>query len=124
MARTATAARPRVLDETLLTLAEAAKRVPGIRPGKCAHWRTLLRWSVTGVRVGGRVIRLEAAVATRRTVTSREAVDRFLGAVDAARSAGCVGRVPEAPPVVETPAQKRRRDEAAMAELRRLGVKV
>jgi hypothetical protein len=62
-----------LLDETLLTLTEAAKALPCLRGGKRVHLATLHRWVLRGVRG----VHLEAVRLGRTVVTSREALQRF-----------------------------------------------
>lgn len=57
------------LTETLISLKDAARRLPG-RP----HVSTLWRWSTRGVRN----IRLETSLVGARRFTSLEAIARFL----------------------------------------------
>ena len=46
--------------------------------------RTAQRWAADGLRVGGRVVKLEAIRIGQKLWTSREAVDRFLIALQGA----------------------------------------
>jgi hypothetical protein len=62
-----------LLDETSLTLTDAAKALPPLRCGKRVHLATLHRWVQKGVRG----VRLEAVRLGRTVVTSREALQRF-----------------------------------------------
>ena len=64
-----------ILDESILTMAEAAKRLPG-RP----HLSTLWRWRTRGI--GG--VCLETALYGGRRVTSIEALERFFEKTTAA----------------------------------------
>jgi Protein of unknown function (DUF1580) len=66
---------PISLDESLITLPEAARLLPG-RP----HVSTLWRW----VSRGCRGIRLETLAIGRHRFTSREALERFAAATTAA----------------------------------------
>ncbi len=59
--------------ESLLTLTQAAKRLPSRRPGKSPHVATLYRWASRGVR--GVVLDTVRIGGTR--FTSVEAVGRF-----------------------------------------------
>ena len=61
-------------QEQLLTLAEAAKRVPGRTPGKPIHTATVARWATRGVRGN----RLETLRIGGRLFTSVEALARFV----------------------------------------------
>jgi len=60
------------LSENLITLAEAAKHLPG-RPHKATIWR----WATGGVRGG---ILLESILSGGVRYTSTEALDRFIKA--------------------------------------------
>ena len=62
-----------LLEETTLTLTEAAKALPCLRGGKRVHLATLHRWVQRGVAG----VRLEALRLGRTVVTSREALQRF-----------------------------------------------
>jgi len=62
-----------LLDESPLTLAEAAKALPPLRGGKRVHLATLYRWVSRGVAG----VRLESLRLGRTVVTSREALQRF-----------------------------------------------
>ena len=62
-----------LLDESPLTLAEAAKVLPRLRGGKRVHVATLHRWALKGVAG----VRLETIRLGRTVVTSREALQRF-----------------------------------------------
>jgi hypothetical protein len=59
--------------ETIISLAEAARRVPSNHRGKPPHLSTLIRW----IQTGSRGIRLEALRVGGRWVTSVEALQRF-----------------------------------------------
>lgn len=90
-------------DEPLISLAEAAKCFPRHR-GRHPHIQTLYRWT----RHGRKGVRLESVWAGH-LCTSREAIRRFMAAVDR------VGREQDAPPP-----PRRRRDTAR--QLDRLGI--
>ncbi len=62
-----------LLDESPLTLAEAARALPRLRGGKRVHVATLYRWVSRGVAG----VRLESLRLGRTVVTSREALQRF-----------------------------------------------
>jgi hypothetical protein len=90
------------LDETLVTLAQAAKRLPG-RP----HVSTLWRWARRGVRG----IVLETYVVAGRRFTSTEALERFASATTAAANG--------VSPPMRTPARREREIKNAERELAR-----
>ncbi len=96
-----------VTTENLITLAEAAKLVPG-RHGRGVHVASVYRWAMTGCRG----TKLETVAVGGARLTSREAVARF--------AARCSGH-PEIPP----PRPKQERERAAHRagrELAALGV--
>jgi hypothetical protein len=64
-------------NETLVTLAEAARHIPA-RSGKRIHCSTIWRWHAKGVWTrSGRRVRLEALRLGGRVLTSVEALERF-----------------------------------------------
>ena len=69
--------RPRLLDETLMTIPEAAKLFPGAKGSKAIYAATVYRWARIGVR--GR--RLETIRVGSLVRTSREAIERFVTAL-------------------------------------------
>src|SRR4051812_23510346 len=60
-------------NETTLSLAEAARRLPQSAPGKPLAVSTLTRWISTGVRG----VRLEASRLGGKWITSTQAIERF-----------------------------------------------
>jgi Protein of unknown function (DUF1580) len=70
-------------NETVLGLADAARRLPKFR-GRRPHTSTLWRWGRRGV-MG---IKLEVGRLGRRLITSVEALDRFSAALAAVEPAG------------------------------------
>ena len=91
-----------ISSETLLSLTEAAKAIPG-RPSVCS----LHRWRLHGVRGA----KLETVLVGGRRFVSREALERFIAATTAA-AAG------ERPP----PRTPRQREKAIAAAERELGI--
>jgi hypothetical protein len=68
--------------ENAISLAAAAKLIPPGRNGKRCHLSTLLRWILTGAKnPSGAVVKLDASRLGARWVTSREAIQRFMGAL-------------------------------------------
>ncbi len=92
-----------ISDEHLVTLAEAARLLPG-RPHLC----TLYRWVARGV--GG--VKLEAVKVGGRTYTSRESLQRFAEA--------CTGPHPFMAP--HTARERQRAAEQAGKALASLGI--
>jgi hypothetical protein len=65
-------------NETMLSLAEAAKRLPPHRLGRPVHSSCLFRWIFDGVKLpSGERIRLEAIRLGGRWLTSVEALQKF-----------------------------------------------
>lgn len=97
-----------VSTETVLTLTEAAKRLPRRRAGRRVHPSCLYRWTKNGCR--GVFLEFTQIGGTR--CTSLEALDRFFAALTAAAQA----ETPVPPP----PSKSRRRAiEAAERRLAR-----
>ena len=100
-----------ITTETVLTLADAAKRLP-TRSGRRIHVSTLYRWSQRGCRG----IRLETAQLGGSRITSMQALQRFCE------------RLSDADPCVSaqisvTPARRRREIARAERELEQEGIK-
>jgi hypothetical protein len=96
-------------NETLLTLAEAARLPAFRRAGRPAHISTLWRWRSRGARaVDGSRVQLETLRVPGGIRTSTEAVDRFLQRLNAD---------PGAEPVERSTRQRHKASEAANAEL-------
>lgn len=67
-----------VFSETVLTFAEATKRLPRLRSGKKVHVATLYRWAWAGRRAAdGATVRLQTIKVGGTTCTSLEALQRF-----------------------------------------------
>jgi hypothetical protein len=98
-----------ITRETLISMSEAAGRVPSFRPGKKTHVATIFRWAQHGVRG----VRLESIRFGGRLVTSVEALSRFVEALSNAPG--------DAPAPSPAPAA-RRHAEAVAAELTRLRI--
>lgn len=98
-----------LLNEQVLTIPEAAKRLPG-RRGKPIHVSTVYRWIQTGVEG----IRLEAARMGGTMVTSVEALQRFLVGL----SSGSPTRLNQRP----GPRKRRRGSPQSRQTLRELGL--
>lgn len=88
-----------VANESLLTVAQAAKAVP-YGPNVCTVWRWLDK--------GCRGVRLESILLGGRRFTSREALERFFAATTAA------GGTPD---IARSPRQRQRAIEAARGEV-------
>ena len=68
--------------EEVITLAQAAEALPRMRKGKPIHRSTLYRWIQRGVDG----VKLEAARIGRGTVTSIEALQRFMDRLSPSRA--------------------------------------
>jgi hypothetical protein len=101
--------------ETLLTLAQAARRFPPARLGRPVNSSTIWRWCRKGVRVDGiGIVRLECVRVSGRWLTSAEAISRFVAR-----------QTPAAEPMTarpRTPGQRRHASERAARELDRIGI--
>ena len=73
-------------NEQVISLVQAARELPALRNNRPVAPQTLWRWMKYGVKAGAQQIKLEVSCIGCRTVTSREAVQRFLNACAAARS--------------------------------------
>jgi hypothetical protein len=65
-------------NESLLSLADAARLLPPARLGRPVSFHCVLRWVLQGAAgAAGNVVKLEALRLGGRWVTSREALQRF-----------------------------------------------
>jgi hypothetical protein len=104
-------------NETPITLAQTAARLPPNRLDRPVTASCVLRWVLSGVRVpGGGRIRLEAVRLGGRWLTSVEALERFAERQTPGLDAPKNG----APP--RPPASRRRASERAERELGRIGI--
>jgi hypothetical protein len=102
--------------ETLLSLAQAARRFPSARLGRPVNASTIWRWARKGVKVSGvGVVRLECVRVSGRWLTSEEAISRFV-AVQTPREEA------EARPTPRTPTERRRAAEQAGRQLDKIGI--
>ena len=67
--------------ETLLTLSQAARRLPPSRQGRPVSLSCVYRWLVTGIRTTRGRVRLEGIRLGGRWLTSAEALQRFAAAL-------------------------------------------
>jgi len=103
-------------NETLLTLAQAAKILPRSRQNKPVSLGCVLRWVLNGVRTpSGEVVRLEAIRLGPRWVTSQEAIQRFADRQTPTFRDGPATKI-------RTPGQRHRASEAAAQELDKAGI--
>jgi hypothetical protein len=105
-----------ILNETTLSLSQAAKRLPPGRKEAPVSLACVLRWVLKGARApDGGLIRLEAVRLGGRWLTSLEALARF-----AERLTPPTANSPASP--TPTPRQKRKAEERAERELERMGI--
>jgi hypothetical protein len=103
-------------NETLISLAEAAKLVPPARRGKRAHLSTVLRWIIDGARTPcGNVVKLEGIRLGGRWLTSKQALQRFAEAL----TPDLFAENPHAP---RSPGARQRASERAEQELNKMGL--
>jgi|SRR5579885_1233229 len=108
--------RPDLTRETLLSLAQAARRFPPYRQGRPVSPATIWRWCRRGVRVPGiGAVYLECVRLSGRWLTSLEAISRFVE-----RQTPRMGDTPAAMP--RTSGQSQRAAKRAAAALDRLGI--
>ncbi len=104
--------------ETLLSLAQAARRFPSSRQGKPVSPSCVWRWYRHGVKVpGGGVVRLECVRVAGRWLTSIEAISRFV-----ARQTTPAEAEATPTPTPRTPTARRRASERAARELNKIGI--
>lgn len=104
-----------VFGETLVTLREAAKRLPKVKAGKSPHIATLHRWVQRGCRSrDGQIVRLEAVKIGGTVCTSLEALQRFFD--------GLSGDTTVVAPQARTARQRQRAIARAEEELRKAGI--
>jgi hypothetical protein len=82
-------------DEKPLTFSKAARLIPPLRQDRPVSPATIWRWSSRGCRsVDGKSVKLESWKVGGRTVTSAEALGRFL---DALNGGGTNSPLPSSP---------------------------
>lgn len=67
-----------LLDETVISLSQAAREVPSLRRGKSTNPVTIWRWARHGVLHSKGNVRLETLKYAGKTATTRQALRRFL----------------------------------------------
>jgi hypothetical protein len=103
-------------SEELLSLSDAAKRLPPHRRGRPVHPSCIFRWIFEGVRLPSRErVRLEAVRLGGRWLTSVEALQRF-----AERLTPRIDTEPG--PTPRSPTQRRRASDQASKELDQIGI--
>jgi hypothetical protein len=119
---TDTSTTARVIEEVTsgdgLTLAQAAKLLPGHRTGHPTNPSTVFRWVVKGAKgAAGAVVKLEAVRLGEKWVTSRAALGRFMSALTGTVPASALTGAPVDP--LSSPSA--RRVAAAVAKLEAAG---
>jgi hypothetical protein len=105
-----------LLAETLLTLYEAARRLPPSRRGRPVSFSCVLRWIRDGIPgPDGRRVKLEGVRVGARWLTSEEALARWAERLTPRLDA-------EPAPLPRTPTQRRRASEKAAKQLERIGI--
>jgi hypothetical protein len=109
---------PISIDETVISLADAANELPRRRRGRRVHVSCVYRWSTTGCR--GVVLETIQIGGTR--CTSREALQRFFERLSESRQAGAVGGAQPVPLAGRrTIAERQRKSAEAGRKLAELG---
>jgi hypothetical protein len=107
---------PDLTRETLLSLAQAARRFPPYRANRPVNPSTIWRWCRQGVKVPGvGVVKLECVRLSGRWLTSEEAISRFV-----ARQTPAVEAAPMPRPRTER--QVRSASQQAARELEKVGI--
>ena len=109
---------PITIDETIVSLADAAKELPRRRRGQKTHVSTLFRWTT----VGCRGIVLESLQVGGTRCTSREALQRFFDRLSQPAEIGTDGVSQRGSiPGRRTLAQRQRQSAEAGRKLAELG---
>jgi Protein of unknown function (DUF1580) len=102
-----------ILQESLLSLHDAAQLLPSSRVGKRVNFSTIWRWALRGVRAtDGRRVKLEAARVGGRWLTSREALERFASALTPTNDAE----------PIRTPTARKKGNAVAKKKLEKMGI--
>jgi hypothetical protein len=108
-------------SEQLLSLAEAARKIPSIKKSGTIHPSAITRWIHQGVLTkSGNRVKLEALKVGQGYFTSAEALDRFFAEVGDNQSSPSDPN-PSPKSKRSTPANRKKRAEAAGRELENLG---
>jgi hypothetical protein len=101
---------PITIDETIVSLADAAQELPRRRRGRKTHVSTLFRWTTSGCRG----VRLESIQVGGTRCTSREALQRFFERLSQPVQAGADagGRSQPGPTVGRRTLAQRQRESA------------
>jgi len=105
-----------IINETTISLSQAARRLPPGRKGAPTSLACILRWVLAGSRgAGGQKVKLEAIRLGGRWITSVEALARFAERLTPKSNDS------QASPA-RTPRQRRREAERAEKELEKMGI--
>lgn len=111
---------PMLMTETIISLSEAARRLPASRGRGRACPSTIWRWITAGVRMpNDQRLRLEGIRMGGRWLTTVEALIRFAERQTAIRQPDPDG---SQMPFFRTPTQRRRANEAAARQLEKMGL--
>jgi hypothetical protein len=103
--------------ETLMGLAQAARRLPSGRSDRPVSPSTVFRWVHDGVKLpDGKIVRLEAIRLGGRWLTSVEALERF-----AVAQTPRLDETSEPPGLPRSPSVRRRASQRAATELESAG---
>lgn len=107
------------VSEGLISLSQAAKRIPSTRGDRTVHPATIWRWAKHGYRLpGGRVVKLEIVRIGYGYATTEAALDRFIHAMTNPEP---IDETDEKPKRRSSFADQRRRAAKAAEELKRMG---
>jgi hypothetical protein len=103
-----------ILNETILTIHDAARLLPSNRAGKPVNFSTVLRWILRGVKNPiGQLVRLEGARIGGRWLTSKQALERFALAL--------TPQTDDADPI-RTPSAREKASDVAKKRLEKMGI--
>lgn len=100
--------------ETLLSLSQAANRLPASRRGRPVHLSCVYRWVLEGVNTPNGKVRLEAIRMGGRWLTSVQALERFAEAQ--------TPYLPDRQALPRTSTARRRASDWAVAQLEKIGI--
>ena len=118
---TATVPAPSLLNESIVSMAQAARRLPPFRSDRPVSPTTIWRWLTVGVRLpDGTKLKLEGLRLGGRWVTSVEALTRFAQRQTFTQGTALVGKADS--PETRTANQRKRSSERAAQQLESFGV--
>lgn len=113
--------QPLLLGERLISFSQAARLIPPSRQDRPVSPSCVWRWHRVGVTtVDGRRVKLEAVWLVNRLVTSEQAVQRFIAALQPADASPA--NTPDSRPVLRNRhhARRQRESEKALRELQQM----